>query len=130
MRPSRRTIPCRAACACLRDLPPLPASSPRVGGLSRRRGPDAGDRAQQPPPAIQGAVAPHYSGRNWSVEWAGMSAVAPVDWARAEQVAITLSERSPAPDVYVEGWDPPIGLIERQIEDVTGLRSVGGTASV
>ena len=59
-----------------------------------------------------------------------MSAVAPVDWARAEQVAITLSERSPAPDVYVEGWDPPIGLIERQIEDVTGLRSAAGTASV
>jgi coenzyme F420 biosynthesis associated uncharacterized protein len=59
-----------------------------------------------------------------------MSAVAPIDWARAQQVAITRSERSPAPDVDVEGWDPPIGLIEQQIEDVTGLRSTAGTASV
>jgi coenzyme F420 biosynthesis associated uncharacterized protein len=60
----------------------------------------------------------------------GMTAVVPVDWARAEQVAITLSGLSPAPDAHVEGWDPPIGLIEQQIEDVTGLRSAAGTASV
>ena len=60
-----------------------------------------------------------------------MSAVAPVvDWARAEQVAIKVAGRSPAPDAHVEGWDPPIGLIEQQIEDVTGLRSAAGTASV
>ena len=59
-----------------------------------------------------------------------MSAVAPaVDWARAEQVAIKLAGRSRAPAVDVEGWDPPIGLIEQQIEDVTGLRSAAGTAS-
>jgi coenzyme F420 biosynthesis associated uncharacterized protein len=59
-----------------------------------------------------------------------MSAVAPVDWARAEQVAIMLSGLSPAPEGHVEGWDPPIALIEQQIEDVTGLRSAAGTASV
>jgi coenzyme F420 biosynthesis associated uncharacterized protein len=58
-----------------------------------------------------------------------MSGVAPVDWARAEQVAIKVSGRSPAPDAHVEGWDPPIGPIEQQIEDVTGLRSAAGTAS-
>jgi coenzyme F420 biosynthesis associated uncharacterized protein len=52
-----------------------------------------------------------------------------VDWGRAERVAIAVSGRSPAPDVHVEGWDPPIGLIEQQIEDVTGLRSAAGTAS-
>ena len=52
-----------------------------------------------------------------------------VDWARAEQVAIKVAGRSRAPDVHVEGWDPPIGLIEQQIEDVTGLRSAAGTAS-
>src|ERR687898_3106470 len=59
-----------------------------------------------------------------------MSAVAHVvDWARAEQVAIKVAGRSRAPDAHVEGWDPPIGLIEQQIEDVTGLRSAAGTAS-
>src|SRR5215211_4873468 len=59
-----------------------------------------------------------------------MSAVAPVvDWARVEQVAIKVAGRSRAPDAHVEGWDPPIGLIERHIEDVTGLRSAAGTAS-
>jgi coenzyme F420 biosynthesis associated uncharacterized protein len=50
-------------------------------------------------------------------------------WARAEQVAIMVAGRSRAPDPHVEGWDPPIGLIEQQIEDVTGLRSAAGTAS-
>jgi coenzyme F420 biosynthesis associated uncharacterized protein len=59
-----------------------------------------------------------------------MTAVVAVDWARAEQVAITLSGLSPAPNADVEGWDPPIGLIEQQIEDVTGLRSAAGTAFV
>ena len=59
-----------------------------------------------------------------------MSAAVPVvDWALAEQVAIKLAGRSRAPAVDVEGWDPPIGLIEQQIEDVTGLRSAAGTAS-
>ena len=59
-----------------------------------------------------------------------MSAVAPVvDWARAEQVAIKVAGRSRAPDAHVEGWDPPIGLIEQRIEEVTGLRSAAGTAS-
>ena len=59
-----------------------------------------------------------------------MSAIAPVvDWARAEQVAIKMAGRSPAPDAHVEGWHPPIGLIEQQIENVTGLRSAAGTAS-
>ncbi len=58
-----------------------------------------------------------------------MSAGVVVDWGRAEQVAITVSGLSSAPDVHVEGWDPPIGLIEQQIEDVTGLRSAAGAAS-
>src|SRR3954454_24233467 len=58
-----------------------------------------------------------------------MSAGVVVDWGRAEQVAITVSGLSPAPDVHVEGWDPPIGLIEQQIEDVTGVRSAAGAAS-
>jgi coenzyme F420 biosynthesis associated uncharacterized protein len=59
-----------------------------------------------------------------------MSAFAPVvDWARAEQVAIMVAGRSRAPDAHVEGWDPPIGLIEQHIEDVTGLRSAAGPAS-
>jgi coenzyme F420 biosynthesis associated uncharacterized protein len=63
-------------------------------------------------------------------EEAGMSAVASVvDWARAEQVAIKIAGRSAAPAAHVAGWDPPIGLIEQQIEDVTGLRSGAGTAS-
>jgi coenzyme F420 biosynthesis associated uncharacterized protein len=52
-----------------------------------------------------------------------------VDWVRAEQVAIKVAGRSRAPAAEVEGWDPPIGLIEQQIEDVTGLRSAAGTAS-
>jgi coenzyme F420 biosynthesis associated uncharacterized protein len=55
--------------------------------------------------------------------------IAAVDWARAEQVAIKVAGRSRAPDADVEGWEPPIGLIEQQIEDVTGLRSAAGTAS-
>jgi coenzyme F420 biosynthesis associated uncharacterized protein len=59
-----------------------------------------------------------------------MSAVTPVvDWSRAEQVAIKVAGRSRAPDAHVEGWDPPIGLIEQRIEDATGLRSGAGTAS-
>ena len=59
-----------------------------------------------------------------------MSVVAPVvDWARAEQVAIKVAGRSRAPDADVEGWDPPIGLIEQQIEDVTGLRSAAGASA-
>jgi hypothetical protein len=38
-----------------------------------------------------------------------ITAAAPVvDWARAEQVAIKVSGRSPAPDPQIEGWDPPI----------------------
>jgi putative hydrolase len=53
-----------------------------------------------------------------------------VDWVRAEQVAIKVAGRSGAPAVHVEGWDPRIGLIEQQIEDVTGLRSAAGTGSV
>jgi coenzyme F420 biosynthesis associated uncharacterized protein len=53
-----------------------------------------------------------------------------VDWARAEQVAIKVAGRAAAPDAHVVGWDPPIGRIEQQIEDVTGLRSVAGTASI
>src|SRR3954447_5969383 len=57
------------------------------------------------------------------------AARAAIDWARAEEVAIKVAGRSPAPDAHVEGWDPPIGLIEQQIEDVTGLRSAAGTAS-
>src|SRR5215207_7233771 len=52
-----------------------------------------------------------------------------VDWARAEQVAIKVACRVPAPDAHLEGWDPPIGLIEQQIEAATGLRSASGTAS-
>jgi coenzyme F420 biosynthesis associated uncharacterized protein len=48
---------------------------------------------------------------------------------RAEQVAIRMAGRSRAPAARVEGWDPPIGLIEQQIEEVTGLRSAAGTAS-
>src|SRR5215207_980034 len=59
-----------------------------------------------------------------------MSAIASVvDWDRAEQVAIKMAWRAPALDAHVEGWDPPIGLIEQQIENVTGLRSAAGTAS-
>lgn len=52
-----------------------------------------------------------------------------VDWARAEQVAIRVAGRSPAPDAHVDGWEPPIELIEEQIEAVTGLRSAAGTAA-
>ena len=59
-----------------------------------------------------------------------MSEAAPVvDWARAEQVAIRIAGRTPAPDAHVEGWAPPIELIEQQIEAVTGLRSAAGTAT-
>ena len=39
-----------------------------------------------------------------------------VDWARAEQVAIKIAARRPAPDDHVEGWAPPIEQIEDQIE--------------
>jgi coenzyme F420 biosynthesis associated uncharacterized protein len=76
-----------------------------------------------------GVVSPPHSGEELVRRVAGMSAGV-VDWGRAEQVAIKVSGLAPAPDVHVEGWDPPIGLIEQQIEDVTGLRSAAGTASV
>jgi coenzyme F420 biosynthesis associated uncharacterized protein len=52
-----------------------------------------------------------------------------VDWGRAEQVAVGIASRSPAPSAALAGWDPPVERIEQQIEDVTGLRSAAGTAS-
>ena len=52
-----------------------------------------------------------------------------IDWARAEQVAVRVAERQPAPSTPPSTeWDPPIERIEQQIEDVTGLRSAAGTA--
>ncbi|MEO5901004.1 MAG: zinc-dependent metalloprotease [Ilumatobacteraceae bacterium] len=56
-------------------------------------------------------------------------AASPVDWERAEQVATLIASRRPAPLGDVAGWDPPMELIEQQIEDVTGLRSAAGTAT-
>lgn len=56
-------------------------------------------------------------------------AASPVDWARAERVATLIAARRPAPLGDVAGWDPPMELIEQQIEDVTGLRSAAGTAT-
>lgn len=53
----------------------------------------------------------------------------PVDWGRAEQVAGLIAARRPAPSGGLAGWDPPMELIEQQIEDVTGLRSAAGTAT-
>src|SRR4051794_2295889 len=59
-----------------------------------------------------------------------MSDAAPVvDWARAEQVAVKVAGRTPAPDAHIDGWDPPIEQIEQQIADITGLRSAAGTAT-
>jgi len=83
------------------------------------------------PAADQGVAAAWHPGQrqHHTDEQAGMSAAPVVDWARVEQVAIKVAGRSRAPDAHVEGWDPPIGLIERHIEDVTGLRSAAGTAS-
>ena len=52
-----------------------------------------------------------------------------IDWGRAEQTAVRIAERSPAPSAELDGWNPPIEQIEQQIEDVTGLRSVEGTAT-
>src|SRR3954452_8970868 len=52
-----------------------------------------------------------------------------IDWGRAEQTAVRIAARSPAPSADLGGWDPPIEQIEQQIEDVTGLRSVEGTAT-
>ncbi len=57
------------------------------------------------------------------------AAASPVDWERAEQVATLIAGRRPAPLGDVAGWDPPMELIEQQIEDVTGLRSAAGTAT-
>src|SRR5262245_16517749 len=52
-----------------------------------------------------------------------------VDWARAEQVAIKVAARQPAPPYELDGGNPPIERIEEQIADVTGLRSAAGTAT-
>jgi len=52
-----------------------------------------------------------------------------IDWWRAEQTAVRIAERSPAPSPELDGWNPPIEQIEQQIEDVTGLRSVEGPAT-
>jgi coenzyme F420 biosynthesis associated uncharacterized protein len=57
------------------------------------------------------------------------SAPSPVDWARAEQVARLIATRHATPPSHLAGWNPPIELIEQQIEDVTGLRSAAGTAT-
>src|SRR6187397_324705 len=52
-----------------------------------------------------------------------------IDWDRAEQVAVRVAERQPAPSAAAPEWDPPTERIEQQIEDVTGLRSAAGTAT-
>ncbi|MEO5724473.1 MAG: zinc-dependent metalloprotease [Ilumatobacteraceae bacterium] len=58
----------------------------------------------------------------------------PIDWGRAERVAVAVSARLKAPDDAEDrrepDWNPPITQIEQQIEDVTGLRSSAGTATV
>ena len=48
---------------------------------------------------------------------------------RAEQTAVRIADRSPAPSAELDDWNPPIEQIEQQIDDVTGLRSVEGTAT-
>ena len=52
-----------------------------------------------------------------------------IDWGRAEQTAVRIADRAPAPSAELDDWNPPIEQIEQQIEDVTGLRSVEGTAT-
>jgi len=57
----------------------------------------------------------------------------PIDWRRAEQVAIRISARHPSPDsVPSEDPDltPMIHRLEDQIEATTGLRSMAGPAVV
>jgi coenzyme F420 biosynthesis associated uncharacterized protein len=65
------------------------------------------------------------------------AAASPIDWARAEQVAVAIANRKrPAVTSTIiatitgtsDAWEPPIEQIEQQIEDITGLRSAAGHA--
>jgi len=58
-------------------------------------------------------------------------AASPIDWERAERVAIRVAARRPAPPHHLDG-EPhaPAAQVEEQIEAVTGLRSANGTATV
>ena len=58
-------------------------------------------------------------------------AASPIDWERAERVALGVATRRPAPSFTITG--PPHASptqVEDQIEQVTGLRSANGTAVV
>jgi len=58
-------------------------------------------------------------------------AASPIDWERAERVALRVAARRPAPSHDLDG-EPhaPPAQVEDQIEHVTGLRSANGTATV
>lgn len=58
------------------------------------------------------------------------SAASPIDWGRAERIAVRIANRRPAPAGEPVAGAHDIGAIEDQIEEVTGLRSLAGPAQV
>lgn len=58
-------------------------------------------------------------------------AASPIDWERAEQVAVRFATRRPAPSYAMDGpAHASAAQVEDQIEQVTGLRSANGTPVV
>jgi coenzyme F420 biosynthesis associated uncharacterized protein len=57
-------------------------------------------------------------------------APSPIDWDRAERVAVAISSRRPAPVAPSPAQPAPVELVERAIETVTGLRPAHGSATV
>ena len=58
-------------------------------------------------------------------------AASPIDWERAERVAIRVAARRPGPSDLLDGPPhAPAVQVEDQIEAVTGLRSANGAATV
>jgi coenzyme F420 biosynthesis associated uncharacterized protein len=61
-----------------------------------------------------------------------MAAAAPIDWRRAEQVAIRFADRTPSRGAHVEpGWlEEKAAEAEDRVEAETGLRAAGGRPQI
>lgn len=57
-------------------------------------------------------------------------APSPVDWERAERVAVAICSRRPAPASPPRASTAPVEAVEHAIESVTGLRPAHGSATV
>src|SRR5262245_47890180 len=58
---------------------------------------------------------------------------APVDWTRAERIAVSVAARRPVPthgSIHSSDFEPLAPLAEDRIEATTGLRSLAGAAKV